>query len=76
MCRDLSQGGMFLEYAPGLSVGETISLAFVLPTGRPCRLDAQVVRTEPIGAGVRFVEPNDAARRSRSWRDLAAYCEA
>jgi hypothetical protein len=73
--RDLSRGGMFLEYTPELSVGDTLYIAFVLPTGRPCRLEARVVRVEPIGAGLRFVEPS-AAYVGTMFQDLASYCAA
>jgi PilZ domain-containing protein len=73
--RDLSRGGMFLEYTPGLSVGDTLYIAFVLPTGRPCRLEARVVRVEPIGAGLRFVEPAEAYSGTL-FQDLASYCAA
>jgi hypothetical protein len=73
--RDLSRGGMFLEYTPRLSVGDTIHVAFVLPTGRPCRLSAQVVRVEPLGVGLRFVEPAEAYVGTM-FQDLASYCAA
>jgi hypothetical protein len=75
LSRDLSRGGMFLEYTPELSVGDMLHIAFVLPTGRPCRLVAQVVRVEPLGAGLRFVEPAEAYTGTL-FQDLASYCAA
>jgi hypothetical protein len=55
LARNLSIGGMFLEYTPELSIGETITTAFVLPSGRPYRLRARVVHRTPAGAGLTFL---------------------
>ena len=56
VARNLSYGGIFLEYPPGLSVGDTITLTFVLPTGQPCKCQAQVVYLNTVGAGLRFTD--------------------
>ncbi len=56
LARNLSIGGMFLEYTPELSVGDTITAAFVLPSGRPYRFQAQVVYRNHAGAGLAFLK--------------------
>jgi hypothetical protein len=66
---------MYLEYTPGVWVGDTITIAFVLPSGRPCKIAAQVVRVEALGAGLRFVEPS-ASSLDEPFDELATYCAA
>jgi CheY-like chemotaxis protein len=55
--RDLSQGGMLLETAAGVAVGQELDVEFVLPGNtRPLKPRVQVVRLEaPDRMAVRFV---------------------
>jgi hypothetical protein len=75
LSKDLSRGGMFLEYTPGVCVGDTLTIAFILPSGLPCKLAAQVVRVEALGAGLRFVEPSTSTL-GEPIDELTTYCAA
>lgn len=54
LVRDISLGGIFVDYAPGVTIGEAIVTAFALPGGPPLKLQAEVVRRHGQGAGLRF----------------------
>lgn len=75
LARNLSIGGMFLEYTPELSVGDTITTAFVLPSGRPYRLQAQVVHRNHTGAGLTFLK-NQVNALSTRLDYLEQFCAA
>lgn len=75
LARNLSIGGMFLEYTPELSVGDTITTAFVLPSGRPYRLVAQVVHCNRAGAGLSFSQ-NQSNTLSTKLDYLEQFCAA
>lgn len=55
IARNLSEGGLFLEYTPGVAVGETLTVTLVLPQGLPYKGEAQVMHRNARGAGLRFV---------------------
>ncbi|RMF89356.1 MAG: PilZ domain-containing protein [Nitrospinota bacterium] len=55
MARNLSPGGLFLEPSTTLSPGETLALAFSLPTGEPVKGKARVVHRQNGGVGLCFV---------------------
>lgn len=75
LARNISIGGMFLEYTPELSVGDSITTAFVLPTGRPYRLRARVVHCNHTGAGLSF-ERHQANALSTKMEYLEQFCIA
>lgn len=75
LARNLSIGGMFLEYTPELSVGDTITTAFVLPSGRPYRLHARVVHRDHAGAGLAFLK-NQVSALSTKLDYLEQFCAA
>jgi Tfp pilus assembly protein PilZ len=53
--RNISAGGVFIETAVPISIGQELSLTFVLATHRrPIKLTGEVVRIIPQGIGVRF----------------------
>jgi Tfp pilus assembly protein PilZ len=53
--RNISAGGVFIETAVPTSIGQELSLTFVLATHRkPIKLTGEVVRISPQGIGVRF----------------------
>ena len=54
LVRDVSLGGLFVDYAPDVAIGATVVTAFVLPGGFPIKLQAQVVRQKDHGTGLRF----------------------
>jgi hypothetical protein len=56
LAKNLSLGGMFVEQASGLSLGETITAAFALPDGQPFKTKAEVVRVDATGFGLKFVD--------------------
>lgn len=69
---DISAGGMFLCAEEPLPVGTPLDLQFMLPSyPQPVRLDAEVVRIVPAGAGpnlpsgmgVRFLHPPEPIRK-------------
>ena len=75
LARNLSIGGMFLEYTPELSIGDTITTAFVLPSGRPYRLQAEVVHCNRAGAGLSFLA-NQTQTLSTKLDYLEQFCTA
>lgn len=54
LAKNVSFSGMYLAYNHRVHVGDTLTMAFALPTGKPCKLQAQVVRADTTGIGVRF----------------------
>lgn len=54
--RDISRGGMFLRMKKPLPMDSTVELKIALPDGSALELGAVVVRTNPEGVGVRFLE--------------------
>jgi Tfp pilus assembly protein PilZ len=53
--QNISADGVFIETAVPTSIGEELSLTFVLPThGKPIKITGEVVRISPQGIGVRF----------------------
>ena len=56
LLRNISAGGMFIEYTPGLTIGEMVTTAFLLPNGQACKLRAKVIRLTYSGSGLRFVD--------------------
>jgi hypothetical protein len=75
LAKDLSLGGMFVEQATGLSPGEMITATFTLPTGQPFKTRAEVVRVNPTGFGMKFVDLYD--RYAPDYlQSLETYCMA
>jgi len=61
LVRNLSRQGMFIDsalrhVAHEVAPGNLLMLAFVLPSGRPCKLRAVVVHGNRHGCGVQFLE--------------------
>ena len=56
LATNVSYTGMYLAYIPPLRVGDLLHMVFFLPTGKPCRLRARVVRTDRTGVGLCFTE--------------------
>ena len=59
--RNLSLQGMFLDsalrhVAHEVAPGNLLTVAFVLPSGRPCKLRAMVIHCGRRGCGVQFLE--------------------
>ncbi len=75
LARNLSFGGMFLEYTPALTVGDIVTTAFVLPSGRPYRLQARVVHRNETGSGLSFLHDQENELSTR-FEYLEAYCAA
>jgi hypothetical protein len=59
LAKNISLGGMFVEYASRLSVGDTIVASFSLPNGQPFKTKAEVVRVDGLGFGLKFVDLHD-----------------
>jgi hypothetical protein len=75
LAKNLSLGGMFVEQATGLTLGEVITTAFTLPDGQPYKTKAEVIRAETSGFGLKFVDLFD--RYSPDYlRNLENYCTA
>jgi hypothetical protein len=73
---DLSRSGMFLK-SSGLSLGDDLVLSFPLPTGRPCKIRAQVMRTTQEGVGLHFTSHDAHLEAYFSTFDLhERWCEA
>jgi hypothetical protein len=61
LVRNLSLQGMFIDsalrhVAHEVAPGNLLTVAFVLPSGRPCKLRAIVIHGEHHGCGVQFLE--------------------
>jgi PilZ domain len=59
LVRNLSVQGMYIDsalrhVAPEVAPGALLTVAFVLPTGQPCKLRAVVVHCDRHGCGVQF----------------------
>ena len=74
LVRNLSLQGMFIDsalrhVAHEVTPGNLITVAFVLPSGRPCKLRAIVIHCERRGCGVQFCEghPQSFAHLARYW---------
>jgi hypothetical protein len=59
LARNISLGGMFVEYASSVTIGEIIVASFTLPTGQPFKAKAEVVRVDSAGFGLKFVDLHD-----------------
>jgi hypothetical protein len=77
MVRNLSVQGMYIDsalrhVAHEVAPGDLLTVAFVLPSGRPCKLRAVVVHCDRQGCGVQFRQghPQSLANLSRYWASL------
>jgi hypothetical protein len=75
--RNLSLQGMYIENASRhvvheVTPGDLLTVAFVLPSGRPCKLPAVVVHGNRHGWGVQFREghPQALANLASYWSSL------
>ena len=73
---NLSLQGMYIDKVscqvmPTLTPGECLTAAFVLPSGRPCKLRALVIHGSSRGWGVQFLEGHP-----QSFAHLASYWSA
>jgi hypothetical protein len=76
LIRNLSLQGMYIDkvscqVTPALTPGDRLSVAFVLPSGRPCKLRALVIHGSGRGWGVQFLEGHP-----QSFAHLASYWSA
>jgi PilZ domain len=74
LVRNLSLQGMFIESAlrhvtHEVAPGNLLTVAFVLPSGRPCKLCAIVIHCERQGCGVEFLEghPQSLTHLANYW---------
>ena len=77
MVRNLSLHGMYIDSAlrhvtHEVAPGDLLTVAFVLPSGRPCKLLAAVVHSNRHGCGVQFRQgsPQSLAHLSHYWSSL------
>src|SRR5438874_11366446 len=77
LVRNLSVQGMYIDsalchVAHEVAPGNLLTVAFVLPSGRPCKLRAIVVHCDRHGCGVQFCEehPHALANLSSYWASL------
>lgn len=77
LVRNLSLQGMCIDsalchVAHEVSPGNLITLAFVLPSGRPCKLRGIVIHDDGQGCGVEFLEghPQSFAQLVSYWSSL------
>ena len=77
LVRNLSLQGMYMESASGhgtpeMTPGDLLTVAFVLPSGRPCKLRAVIIHGDRHGCGVQFREghPQALAHLSNYWSAL------
>jgi hypothetical protein len=73
LVRNLSLQGMYIEsalrhVAHEVAPGNLLTVAFLLPSGRPCKLRAIVIHCEHRGCGVEFLEGP-----TQSLANLASY---
>ena len=71
---NLSLQGMYIDsalrhVAHEVAPGNLLTLAFVLPSGRPCKLRAIIIHCEQQGCGVEFMEghPQSLAHLASYW---------
>jgi hypothetical protein len=61
---DVSESGMFIRMAgPQYRIGESVTLRFAAGTEQIVRGSARVVRVEPEGIAVEFVDLDDTSRK-------------
>jgi hypothetical protein len=77
LIRNLSLQGMYIDsalrhVAHEVAPGNLLTVAFVLPSGRPCKLCAIVIHCEHRGCGVEFLEgpPQSLANLVSYWYSL------
>jgi hypothetical protein len=77
LVRNLSLQGMYIDsalrhVAHEVAPGNLLTLAFVLPSGRPCKLRAIIIHCEHRGCGVDFLEghPQSLAHLASYWSSL------
>ena len=77
LVRNLSRQGMFIDsalrhVAHEVAPGNLLTVAFVLPSGHPCRLCAIVIHCDRRGCGVEFLEghPKSLANLASYWSSL------
>ena len=73
LVRNLSRQGMYIDsalrhVAHEVAPGNLLTVAFVLPSGHPCKLCAIVIHCDRRGCGVEFLEGH-----SQSLANLASY---
>jgi PilZ domain-containing protein len=74
LIRNLSLQGMYIDkvscqLTPTAAPGDHLTVAFVLPSGRPCKLRALVIHGGRHGCGVQFLEgyPQSFAHLASYW---------
>ena len=77
VARNFSRQGMYIEsalrhVAHEVAPGNLLTVAFVLPSGRPCKLRGIVIHCKPRGCGVEFLEghPRSLAHLASYWFSL------
>jgi hypothetical protein len=77
LIRNLSLQGMYIESAsdpgtPTMAPGDLLTVAFVLPSGRPCKLRAVVIHGDAHGWGVQFRggHPQSLVNLASYWSSL------
>ena len=77
VARNLSLQGMYIDsalrhVAQEVAPGNLLTVAFVLPSGRPCKLRAIVIHCRRHGCGVEFLEepPQALAQLASAWASL------
>ena len=77
LVRNLSRQGMYIDsalrhVAHEVAPGNLLTVAFVLPSGRPCKLRAVVIHGDRHGCGVQFRErpPQSLANLAHYWASL------
>ena len=77
LVRNLSLQGLYIDSAlrhvvHEVAPGNLLTVAFVLPSGRPCKLRAIVIHCARRGCGVEFLEsnPQSLAHLASSWASL------
>jgi len=78
LIRNLSRQGMYIDsalchVAHEVAPGTLLTVAFVLPSGQPCKLRAIVIHSDARGCGVEFLEghPRSLGNLARYWSSLA-----
>ena len=64
--RNLSPQGMYIDsalchVAHEVAPGNVLTVAFALPSGRPCKLRAMVIHDDSRGCGVEFLDASPPA---------------
>jgi hypothetical protein len=74
LIRNLSLQGMYIDrvscqVTPTVAPGDRLTVAFVLPSGQPCKLHALVIHGSGCGWGVQFCEghPQPFAHLASYW---------